>query len=660
VYRTAHDDPTLKLLGAIANNTGTSFGVDVAADGSLGAVAPLSDTSGLTFAANLAPATFDTSFVAINTLTTTTGTSAAPVVASASYNFVAADVGAYLYVKSGLNWIPGFYLITAVAANAATVAGAVATLATPGGPGTWSVDYSRLLTPRVAYTDLVLSNAPGTTFSSAAFPAGFNQVGNSLQVMGGTGFYQLVHRITANATIDKSGGVGFSTGGIAFLGGLGAAATLVVGSNLVPLASPVGFSAGGGWARTGQQVFRYTGLSGNTLTGVPASGPGSITVAISFGAAVEPAPCLLGIPAGGVGSILYPIRAGDPVNLRVVVNDLAAQAVIAAVTFQPARSSYASQVLADGAIGYWRLDELSGNFIDKVSGLVGTPSGGITRGQVGALADGNAAALFNGSTGKVALPNRALTAAWTAEAWVNTTVAKQQSFFSNYTGSAGTYCGLDVNGKAFLYMPTAAPTLLAAAGANLADGAWHHIAITNDGATTTMYVDGALIRTGAMTHAVEAATPAAIGFGGGVADYFAGTLDDVALYPVALTPAQIAQHSALRTASLIPAVVDDGVITGDLIQDGRISETEARARGLAKLAERSAIAVSVRYQTHDQNTHAGRTIGVTSMLGVTGSYRIQAVTISDFHPARLPRHTVEASSARFTLEDLLRVARKGL
>ena len=40
---------------------------------------------------------------------------------------------------------------------------------------------------------------------------------------------------------------------------------------------------------------------------------------------------LTGIPASGAGSVLYPILKGDPVYFEVTVDDLAAQAVLAAL-----------------------------------------------------------------------------------------------------------------------------------------------------------------------------------------------------------------------------------------------------------------------------------------------------------------------------------------
>ena len=57
----------------------------------------------------------------------TVATSAAPVFTSASYNFVAGNVGAWLFIASGTAWIPGWYKIASVASNAATLGAGIGT-----------------------------------------------------------------------------------------------------------------------------------------------------------------------------------------------------------------------------------------------------------------------------------------------------------------------------------------------------------------------------------------------------------------------------------------------------------------------------------------------------------------------------------------------------
>lgn len=107
------------------------------------------------------------------------------------------------------------------------------------------------------------------------------------------------------------------------------AGQVLAGSTTLILAGTGAFSDAGGWAVIGNgQVIRYTGITGSTLSGIPTTGLGAITASIAYNSTATAAPCLTGIPASGVGAILYAIRQGDPVNLLVEVNDMAAQAVL--------------------------------------------------------------------------------------------------------------------------------------------------------------------------------------------------------------------------------------------------------------------------------------------------------------------------------------------
>lgn len=169
--------------------------------------------------------------------TTATGV---PVCTSASYNFVAGDVGAWLFIKSGTNWIPGWYQIASVATNAATLTATVgsaqlyggatflntavgcATTASPTG-GTWGVDYSQSGATPISFTDMVIDGTTNTKFTSAAHPVGKNYVGNVISVTAGTGFsvqrVMVISTVTTTATCDKSLGTLSSTGGTGKLGG---------------------------------------------------------------------------------------------------------------------------------------------------------------------------------------------------------------------------------------------------------------------------------------------------------------------------------------------------------------------------------------------------------------------------------------------------------
>jgi len=104
------------------------------------------------------------------------------------------------------------------------------------------------------------------------------------------------------------------------------------GATELPVSGAGWAPSGGGWVviGNGQQVVRYHGVSGNYLTGVPASGPGAITAAISFNSSITTAPLLTGILHYGDGRIRYPIVKGDDINVLAIVDDAASQQALAA------------------------------------------------------------------------------------------------------------------------------------------------------------------------------------------------------------------------------------------------------------------------------------------------------------------------------------------
>src|SRR3990167_5004487 len=82
-----------------------------------------------------------------------------------------------------------------------------------GGAGT---DRSQQAAAQIAYTDLVIGGTT-TELTSAAFPFSAAEVGNILNVTGGTGFttgwYQVVSVAAGGAPVGRGGGAGGGAGG---------------------------------------------------------------------------------------------------------------------------------------------------------------------------------------------------------------------------------------------------------------------------------------------------------------------------------------------------------------------------------------------------------------------------------------------------------------
>lgn len=105
------------------------------------------------------------------------------------------------------------------------------------------------------------------------------------------------------------------------------------GSTEIPVATTALFPSEGWAILTAGQVIRYSGKTANTLTGVPATGPGSLQGTVNFNSPILAAPQLTGITSGSpsAGSITYTIPKGQDVNLLVQVDSTSAQAVIGAL-----------------------------------------------------------------------------------------------------------------------------------------------------------------------------------------------------------------------------------------------------------------------------------------------------------------------------------------
>ena len=110
------------------------------------------------------------------------------------------------------------------------------------------------------------------------------------------------------------------------------AGQIPAGATTIPVAGTVAFQSTGGWAviGNGEQVIRYTGLGPGSLTGIPASGIGAVTAAISFNSTITAAAMLTGIPASGARAIQYGLTAGGELYLVVQVDDTARQTALAA------------------------------------------------------------------------------------------------------------------------------------------------------------------------------------------------------------------------------------------------------------------------------------------------------------------------------------------
>ena len=220
---------------------------------------------------------------------------------------------------------------------------------------------------------------------------------------------------------------------------------------------------------------------------------------------------------------------------------------------------YQTAVKTDGAIDYWRLGESSGTtgydwagFNDLVE------QSAVTDGAPGAVSgDPNTAATFDGSSNGSAAATTAVVGpdTFTEEAWFQTTSTAGGKIIGLGDAATGTSSNydrqiyLDNSGHVIFGVYSGGTHTITTTG-SYSDGAWHHVVGTLSSAGQVLYVDGIKIgqntsvtagqpftgywRIGGDNTAGWPAQPSS--------NFLAGNIDEVAIYPTALTANQVLTH----------------------------------------------------------------------------------------------------------------------
>jgi hypothetical protein len=223
-------------------------------------------------------------------------------------------------------------------------------------------------------------------------------------------------------------------------------------------------------------------------------------------------------------------------------------------------TAYADAVLADGPVAYLRLDEEPGNGTaeDSIGSFDGTLVGGVTWREPGAVADtGNASIRFDGTSGALVLgdvldfPDGA---PFSIELWAKrddvAPLPTLEWLFSKEVGLNETregYClllttELRLGAEVWFGELDAAVAYKKGPTPN---GAWHHLVVTGSTTSLLVYVDGVAYGSGGFTAGLaDTDGPLIFAAQAGIQNNFEGWLDEIAVYDVELTPAQVAAHRA--------------------------------------------------------------------------------------------------------------------
>lgn len=245
-------------------------------------------------------------------------------------------------------------------------------------------------------------------------------------------------------------------------------------------------------------------------------------------------------------------------------------------------SEYATSIIADGPVGYWRLGATNGSIAVDSSGNAndGTYTGVLKRGAPSVLpfsSDGSMGHIAN-DTAMVTLPETARVDALplSVEMWVQTDTNKPFEDFASYKylyaqpqgnpawEGFALYLGADSVADQFVLLQYigASYNFAISWSVDLNDGAPHHVVLIIDtGGNANLYVDGASapIRATAFGGVTGIYVPNPW-IGGATSDPdWVGRQDEVSVWDVELAEAQISEHYIAGTTPW------DGDSTGDRI-----------------------------------------------------------------------------------------------
>lgn len=222
-----------------------------------------------------------------------------------------------------------------------------------------------------------------------------------------------------------------------------------------------------------------------------------------------------------------------------------------------AGSSFAQQQLIDGAVHRYALSETSGiAAVDTGSSPAnGVYGGTVTLGQPSLTAVMSARSVFLGN-GRVTLPwadppGATGTHPWSIEALLLPgSFALNGSWYSN--GWSGSATGMKLYYSACNVVFSGGTAVLGFSPSLNSSAGPHHVVLTYDGTTLTLYNNGTFVAstTPTGTYVPSVLTTSAIGYNiATVNDYAVGDYQDVAFYASALSAGQVATHYALVAVS---------------------------------------------------------------------------------------------------------------
>lgn len=261
------------------------------------------------------------------------------------------------------------------------------------------------------------------------------------------------------------------------------------------------------------------------------------------------------------------LTPGSTHSYRVTASDgsnTSGLSATASATVASSSAGYPAQVLADGADLYWRYDESGGTFATDASGSDdnGDYVGGPSYRQTPAAVTGPSTAIgFNGSDQWVYSDrSHSRPATFSVETWFKTTTTtggKIVGFGNRTSGISSQYdkhVYMTNDGRLVFGVYTGSTNTVTTSG-SYNDGGWHQVVATQGSGGMKLYVDGSLTGSNSQTSNENYTGYWRVG-GDNLngwpnqpsSNFFAGQIDETAVYPGALSATQVTSHYTLASA----------------------------------------------------------------------------------------------------------------
>ena len=243
-------------------------------------------------------------------------------------------------------------------------------------------------------------------------------------------------------------------------------------------------------------------------------------------------------------------------------------------------SPYSNAVIGDGAAGYWRLGESGGTTAGDAAGAnPGTYTNGPKLGQPSLLpADtANHSVRFDGANDHVSVPSSSTlspTARVSVEAWIKPAALPSSGKFASIASKPGSY-SLQFNGSRleFTIIQSGISRRLQAPAGAIAAGTAYYVVGTYDDSVQRLYVNGAEVASAPLTGAISTSSQElTLGAWNESTEPFNGTIDDAAVYTLALSAARIDAHYKAATGGPPPdeTVDDPSDLTATAVAETRV------------------------------------------------------------------------------------------